>query len=49
MVNAARLALGMGERERLANDVADAYWIAKLGARWWGYYNKNVTAEGVDS
>jgi len=44
MVNAAKQDLGMGERERLANDVADAYWIAKLGARWWDYYNKNVTA-----
>lgn len=44
MVNAARIALKMRETERLANDVADAFWIAKLGSRWWGYYNKNVTA-----
>lgn len=45
MVDSAKLDLKMGERERLANDVADAYWIAKLGSRWWSYYNKNVTAE----
>ena len=45
MVTAARVELGMGERERLANDVADAYWIARIGVRWWGYYNKIVTAE----
>lgn len=40
MVKAARIDLGMRENERLANDVADAYWIAKIGYRWWSFYEK---------
>ena len=40
MIKAARIDLGMRENERLANDVADSYWIAKLGLRFWSYYCK---------
>lgn len=40
MIKAARQDLGMRENERLANDVADAYWISKLGLRFWLYYCK---------
>lgn len=40
MVKAARKDLNMRENERLANDVADAYWVSKLGLRFWLYYSK---------
>lgn len=45
MVEAARADLGMAENARLANDVADAYWIAKMGARWWSFHEKIITDE----
>lgn len=38
MVAAARKDLGMGEKQRLANDVADAYWVGRLGMKWWSFY-----------
>lgn len=43
MVDSARKDLGMRDNERLANDVADAYWIGKMGFRWWCYYTKIIT------
>lgn len=47
MVKAARLDLGMRENERLANDVADAYFISKLGLRFWSYYCKLLTDDDL--
>jgi len=38
MVKAARKDMGLPENSRLANDVADAYWISKIGMRWWQFY-----------
>jgi Holliday junction resolvasome RuvABC endonuclease subunit len=45
MVKAARKDLGMRENERLANDVADAYWVSKLGMRWWLFYGNKLPVE----
>ncbi len=38
MVAAAKSILGMDPKKRLANDVADAFWIATLGIKWWSFY-----------
>lgn len=42
MVKAARIDLGMAETARLANDVADAYWIGKIGLRFWSFMNQEL-------
>lgn len=47
MIKAARQDLGMKENERLANDVADSYWISKLGLRWWLYYCKLLPEDNL--
>lgn len=47
MVNAARLDMGLRENQRLANDVADAYWVAKLGYRWWSFFENLLKKEDL--
>ena len=42
MVSAARKDLGLDAKSRLANDVADAYFVTKLGYRWWSFYEGNI-------
>lgn len=42
MVKAARAELGMRENERLSNDVADAYFVSRIGLRWWQFYEKEL-------
>jgi len=42
MVRAAKTDLGLGAKDRLANDVADAYFIAKIGQRWWSFYEHDI-------
>jgi len=42
MVKAARLDLGMADNARLANDVADAFWISKIGFRFWSYMEGEI-------
>jgi Holliday junction resolvasome RuvABC endonuclease subunit len=47
MVKAARKDMGLADNSRLANDVADAYWISKIGLRWWMFYEKLITEKDL--
>ena len=42
MVSAAKLDLGIGVKCKLSNDEADAFFIAKLGYRWWSFYEGRI-------
>jgi len=45
MVDAAKKQLNLPDGERLAHDTADAFFVAKLGMRFWQFYEKEITFE----